>query len=159
MISVMGDWYFTYDAVDRLTSATPDITAPTKYLNNYACWTYDAYGNRTQETFSTTPCASITQQTPGVLTTYIQQANGAPLNNRISSSTLSPNTLAANSYVYDANGNTLYDGRNQYWYDAEVPGWVRNGCQPTHRNEQWSRDGAQIPMRSFSGLRVILGRR
>ena len=41
MIPVMGDWYFSYDAVDRLMSATPDITAPTKYLNNHACWTCD----------------------------------------------------------------------------------------------------------------------
>jgi len=29
MISVMGDWYFTYDAVDRLMSATPDVAKRT----------------------------------------------------------------------------------------------------------------------------------
>jgi len=26
---VMGDWYFSYDALDRLTSATPDIAKGT----------------------------------------------------------------------------------------------------------------------------------
>ena len=29
MIPVMGDWYFSYDAVDRLMSATPDIAKGT----------------------------------------------------------------------------------------------------------------------------------
>jgi YD repeat-containing protein len=71
----------------------------------------DSYGNRTLEAFSTAACAN--NPTPQAKAVY----NSA--NNRISSSTASPATVAAGSYVYDASGNTLYDGNNRYWYDAE----------------------------------------
>ena len=42
-----------------------------------------------------------------------------PANNRILSSTLSSATPIAGSFGYDASGNTLFDGNNRYWYDAE----------------------------------------
>jgi hypothetical protein len=65
----MGDWYFTYDTLDRVASATPDVSAPTKYLNNYLCWTYNVYGNWTLETFSTVPCTG-TNPTPQLGANY-----------------------------------------------------------------------------------------
>jgi RHS repeat-associated protein len=107
--SVMGDWYFAYDAVDRLVGAAPDTFAPTKYLNNFFCWTYDSYGNRKSEYFSTTPCSSITGSTPTNSWLTVSTAN-----NRVTGAS----TLAS-GYVYDASGNVIADGNNYYWYDAE----------------------------------------
>jgi RHS repeat-associated protein len=110
--SVMGTWAFSYDAVDRLVTATAQEDVPAQYAAaKFGCWSYDSYGNRTLEAISTATCAN--NPTPQALTTYNST------NNRISSSTASPNTVAAGSYVYDASGNTLYDGNNEYWYDAE----------------------------------------
>jgi YD repeat-containing protein len=110
--SVMGDWLFTYDMVDRLTMAAAGSKAPTQYAGNYGCWTYDSYGNRTLEAFSSASCGG--NPTPQALNTY----NAA--NNRIVYSTASPATVpGANAFGYDASGNTLYDGNNEYWYDAE----------------------------------------
>jgi RHS repeat-associated protein len=110
--SVMGTWSFGYDAVDRLTSShqTASTSTSTQYGNMYGCWSYDTRGNRTSEAISTTNCTS--SPTPQNVTAY-------SANNQISSSTLSPNTLASGSFIYDASGNTLYDGNNEYWYDAE----------------------------------------
>ena len=106
----MGTWGFSYDAVDRLVTATPGANTPAQYIGYFACWSYDSYGNRTLEAFSTAACNN--NPTPQVTTSYYS-------NNRISSSTVSPVTLAAGSFGYDASGNTLYDGNNRYWYDAE----------------------------------------
>jgi RHS repeat-associated protein len=101
---VMGDWYYNYDAVDRLVSATPDTTAPTKYQYNFGCWTYDAYGNRTSESFSMTACGNSPP--------LASWANYNPANNQVT-------TASTGGYIYDASGNTLFDGLNYYWYDAE----------------------------------------
>jgi len=108
--SVMGQWGFSYDAVDRLVTATPGANTPAQYIGYFACWSYDSYGNRTLEAFSTAACNN--NPTPQVSTSYYS-------NNRVSSSTVSTETLAAGSFGYDASGNTLYDGNNRYWYDAE----------------------------------------
>lgn len=110
--SVMGDWTFTYDAVDRLTSAVPSYSTQSEYSGDVGCWTYDAYGNRTLEAFSTAACSA--NPTPQSLTTY----NAA--NNQVVNSTVSPNTVSGvGIFIYDGSGNTLYDGTNHYWYDAE----------------------------------------
>ena len=45
---------------------------------------------------------------------YSNYANYNPANNRITTA-----TSAVAGYVYDASGNTLNDGNNEYWYDAE----------------------------------------
>jgi YD repeat-containing protein len=111
--------------VDRLTMAAAGSKAPSQYAGNYGCWTYDSFGNRTLEAFSSASCGN--NPTPQALTTY------NPANNRIVYSTASPATVpGANAYAYDgvpvdrssstgrdASGNTLYDGNNEYWYDAE----------------------------------------
>jgi RHS repeat-associated protein len=115
--SVMGTWNFHYDAVDRLTTATqtavsPTVAASQNYAGSYACWawSYDSYGNRTLEAFSSVPC------TGSNLVPQVQAFYGTVnTNNRIQS--ISGNNLA--TFSYDASGNTLYDGNNEYWYDAE----------------------------------------
>jgi RHS repeat-associated protein len=108
--SVMGTWNFTYDAVDRLTAATQSAATrtSTQYAGKYGCWTYDSYGNRTLEAFSTVTCTG-SNPTPQAKAVYNQA------NNRIQS--ISGTTSA--TFIYDASGNTLYDGNNYYWYDAE----------------------------------------
>ena len=101
----MGTWSFSYDAVDRLVSSTAGAGVPTGYQNLRGCWTYDAFGNRLSESVSTTACAN----------SPVKQgwANYNATNNRITSS------MATANFVYDVSGNTLWDGSNQYWYDAE----------------------------------------
>ena len=73
----MGTWSFTYDAVDRLMTATPGGSNPTEYQGKYGCWTYnrgprrrvlvagveDSFGNRTLEAFSGVTCTG-TNPTP-----------------------------------------------------------------------------------------------
>jgi RHS repeat-associated protein len=107
--SVMGTWNFTYDAVDRLSTATQTAVSATSpasqnYAGKYGCWSYDAFGNRTMEAFSTASCDN--NPTPQVSASYNQA------NNRITSTGLA-------AFNYDAAGNTINDGWNRYWYDAE----------------------------------------
>jgi RHS repeat-associated protein len=113
--SVMGDWLFSYDAVDRLMAASASLNAPAGFKGQTAAWSYDSYGNRTAQSFAN-----------GVSSVTVSYN---PANNRI-------NTVSGivPSYVYDASGNTLFDGKNEYWYDAEVPvdrssstGWEAEG--------------------------------
>jgi hypothetical protein len=58
--SVMGTWNFSYDCVDRLMTAQQTASTATsqKYAGNYGCWnwSYDSYGNRTLEAFSSAAC-------------------------------------------------------------------------------------------------------
>jgi len=96
----MGSWNFNYDAVDRLSTAAAGSNAPTAFQNQNAAWSYDSYGNRTAQSFTNGANSSWA--------TY----NSA--NNRISASSTAPG-----GYAPDASGNTLYDGSNRYWYDAE----------------------------------------
>ena len=104
----MGTWNFTYDAVDRLTTAQNSAAtaiAP-QYANKIGCWSYDSYGNRTMEAVSSTACNA--NPTPQIWATY------NPANNRITA-----DTNRTSNFGYDASGNTQNDGINNYWYDAE----------------------------------------
>jgi RHS repeat-associated protein len=98
--SVMGTWNFSYDAMDRLATAVAGPSAPSAFRNQSAAWSYDSFGNRTAQTFSGG--------------SYSNWANYNPANNRIATASTAPG-----GYVYDASGNTLNDGNNKYWYDAE----------------------------------------
>jgi len=98
---VMGDWLFSYDAMDRLTAAAAGSSAPAAFADQTVAWSYDSYGNRTAQTFSGNAINSN-------WATY----NSA--NNRINTA-----KSAVAGYIYDASGNTLNDGNNKYWYDAE----------------------------------------
>jgi RHS repeat-associated protein len=113
-------WPLNNDRV--LTAATPGGSNPTEYQGKYGCWSYnrdplrqvfvagveDSFGNRTLEAFSSVACTG-TNPTPQIKAVY----NSA--NNQIQS--VSGTTSA--TFIYDASGNTLYDGNNYYWYDAE----------------------------------------
>jgi RHS repeat-associated protein len=99
--SVMGNTTFTYDTLNRLVGTTI-TTGP--YAGEYGCWTYDAFGNRMLEAFtqkSTTPCAP-----------------GAPIGSPYTVTNPTPKNQVS-SVVYDAAGDAISDGRNNYAYDAE----------------------------------------
>ena len=66
--TVMGQWSFSYDAVDRLAAATAVGDNPAWYAGKFGCWSYDAFGNRTEEDFSTGACDN--SPTPQVVTSY-----------------------------------------------------------------------------------------
>jgi hypothetical protein len=106
--SVMGTWNYSYDAVDRLTTAAQVLSTPTStgYAVMNGCWTYDSYGNRTSEAVSTMGCGSNPPKA--------SWANYNAANNRVTTA-----STATAGYIYDAAGNTLFDGVNRYWYDAE----------------------------------------
>jgi RHS repeat-associated protein len=113
--SVMGDWYFSYDSLDRLSTAgvtstmtsTTDPELPNWYTGMFGCWTYDSFGNRLSESISATACTSNPPKQSWA--TY----NSA--NNQMTSMSIGTTVTP----VYDASGNVLYDGNNEYWYDAE----------------------------------------
>jgi YD repeat-containing protein len=100
--SVMGDWAFSYDAMDRLATAAQlaSTATSTQFAGVNGSWSYDSYGNRTAQTFSNGA--------------YSNWATYNSANNRIATA-----KSAVAGYVYDASGNTLNDGNNKYWYDAE----------------------------------------
>ena len=53
--SVMGNWGFTYDNLNRLSTGTSPAPPP-----NYLCWTYDSFGNRTTQLLEfLTPCSQL----------------------------------------------------------------------------------------------------
>jgi RHS repeat-associated protein len=80
--------------------------APAPYTSNYGCWNYDVFGNRTSESMSTTQCGN----SPPLLS----WAKYNSANNQV----YSASTRTA-GFAYDQAGNILYDGVNDYWYDAE----------------------------------------
>jgi len=98
--SVMGEWLFNYDAMDRLSAAAAGPNAPTAFQGQSATWSYDSYGNRTGQSFSNS--------------VYTNWATFNSANNRIATASSAPG-----GYGYDTGGNTLNDGNYKYWYDAE----------------------------------------
>ena len=102
----MGDWLYNYDTLNRLTStqnALATSIAP-QYAGQYGCWSYDPFGNRKQEAYSTatsTPCAT-----------------GA--NDNVLTTTRTYNSLNQDTgFQYDAAGNVIQDLINKYVYDPE----------------------------------------
>jgi RHS repeat-associated protein len=88
--SVNGNWTYSYDQLNRLSGASSTSGQSCKGLS----WTYDAWGNRTDQTV-----------TNGICNTFHAMAG---TNNRL-----------ASPYTYDAAGNATYDGVHHYTYDPE----------------------------------------
>jgi RHS repeat-associated protein len=102
--SVMGQWSYTYDNLNRVLIGSP-ASGNNSNGGQKLCWSYDAFGNRTAEDSQTAACPS----TPTATATY----NGY---NQLSWTSVN---AAGSNVSYDAAGNMLYDGRNSYLYDAE----------------------------------------
>jgi hypothetical protein len=103
----MGTWGFGYDTLNRLVTSQNTATTPTstQYASNYGCWSYDAFGNRLSQSMSTTPCIG---------TLPMMSWANYNANNQFTAT-----SQALGGVPYDAAGNVLNDGQNQYLYDAE----------------------------------------
>jgi RHS repeat-associated protein len=89
--NVNGNWTYSYDQLNRLSGASSTSGQPCKGLS----WTYDAWGNRTDQNVTAGSCGTL-------------HAGIAGTNNRFGS-----------PYQYDAAGNMTYDGVHHYIYDPE----------------------------------------
>jgi len=111
--SVMGQWTYSYDSLNRLTGAQAPVSQPTNISNYFAGiasgWTYDAFGNRKAETQG-----AISGATP---TAAMPSSSSATYNT--SNQLIAASQNAGGSLTYDASGNVIYDGINSYLYDAE----------------------------------------
>ncbi len=154
---IMGTWAFTYDTLNRLATATQGA-APTppagltnvaqSYFPNY-CWSYDQWGNRTQQYGSST---SVPSGSGGATICDSQQPSFSynTKNQIISSPTGAPQYDAAgdittgtsdNSYLYDAEGRICSVNKagvmTGYVYDAsgnrvaKGPITMSTSCDPT----------------------------
>jgi RHS repeat-associated protein len=111
--SVMGTWGFSYDTLNRLAGASDNQSGNPS--SNY-CWGYDAFGNRTIQAGSSAPFSpgspTCTPATGASLAST--WANYSTNNNRIVNT-----SQATGGISYDAAGNVLNDGVNQYLYDGD----------------------------------------
>src|SRR5580658_434889 len=78
-------------------------------------WCYDSYGNRTNEALSATPCSG----SPALQSwSKYNAANNQMTYTSMTTGQANPVSSGA-TVTYDASGNVLNDGYNQYWYDGE----------------------------------------
>jgi RHS repeat-associated protein len=112
--SVMGNWSFVYDSLNRLQTGN---SSSGPYGSQHVCWAYDGFGNRTAETIQAGACsASESSVQPNVF--YGTSPTNQP-------SSITNGTAAAYGYSfnpsfnYDAAGDINDDGLNRYLYDAE----------------------------------------
>jgi RHS repeat-associated protein len=122
--SVTGQWSLSYDTLNRLIGSG---ATSGHYAGETGCWTYDAFGNRKMEEFSTstsTPCASVA----GITYNSNNQVGGTtpPQTYDVAGNVLSDVTTG-NHYLYDSQGRLCAMGVNlggvmsytQYIYDAD----------------------------------------
>jgi RHS repeat-associated protein len=107
---VMGAWNFSYDTLNRLATSlnTQASQASQQYAGMSGCWSYDAFGNRTLEAISATPCTN--NPVPTSWANYNTTAN----NNQFTNTSQAPGGVG-----YDLAGDVLNDGVNTYLYDGE----------------------------------------
>jgi RHS repeat-associated protein len=111
---VMGSWLFTPDTLNRLGTATDNETGNPN--TNY-CWGYDAFGNRTIQAGSSAAfqvgsptCTPAAEASFSSTWAHYTTAN----NNRLTSTSQAPGGVS-----YDASGDVVNDGVNQYLYDGD----------------------------------------
>jgi hypothetical protein len=120
--SVMGSWTFNYDTLNRMAGAIIPQKAGTgpavNLLANY-CWSYDAFGNRVQQETAQNAFsggggpAGCTLPGSGATTTALSSFDTT---NQMVSTNVRGVSAAP---TYDAAGDVLSDGANEYLYDAE----------------------------------------
>lgn len=101
--SINGNWTYTYDPLNRLQMASASTGA---FANQNGCWSYDSFGNRTAESFSTSSCPS--SETSVTATASYNSSNQ-----------IAGTTGNSASYQYDDAGNVKQDPLNAYLYDGE----------------------------------------
>ena len=101
--SVMGQWNYTYDNLNRLTTAQASaLPAGLTLPGSYGCWSFDPFGNRTAEAWQNTACP----------TPASSLAPTATYNSGNQLSWTSVNAAGSN-VTYDPAGNMTYDGRTR----------------------------------------------
>jgi RHS repeat-associated protein len=127
--SVMGNWSLAavpnssggtsngYDTLNRLVTMHNTATTSTsnQYAGQYLCWSYDAFGNRTQQSQQSTPCPTSGASSSYSVLSYnsLNQLSGVT---PPGGSSASPSPLS-----YDPAGNVVSDNGsgNTYLYDGE----------------------------------------
>ncbi|MBT9333387.1 chitobiase/beta-hexosaminidase C-terminal domain-containing protein [Paracidobacterium acidisoli] len=125
--SVMGNWSMSggYDPLYRLTSASATSGAYTGLQIN---WGYDAFGNRTSETYGGTTNVPVPTSSTASYSA----------NNWIASTSLG-------SVSYDASGDVTSDNQSQYLYDGEGRVCaVQNRVLGTMVGYVYGADGARV---------------
>lgn len=124
---VMGSgWRYQYDNLNRLAASTAGSNGT--YAGQSMCWSYDNFGNRTNQATSNQPfinaVGSACQPAGGA--TYLPKGlTYASSDNHITTTPGLPNGLPGGTGtwpgngIYDAAGNVIKDGENEYLYDAE----------------------------------------
>jgi len=115
--SVMGDWAFQYDTLNRLTVMAPSNNVPSADSISLGCYAYDAFGNRTLDvlTYSADDlCSSHPASEYSSYTTHNQTATVYEVTDSGGTDSVTSVPL-----TYDAAGNVTSDGTNAYVYDAE----------------------------------------
>jgi RHS repeat-associated protein len=101
--SVNGNWNYSYDHLNRLQTASASSGS---YANQYGCWAYDSFGNRTAEAFGSSSCPSLeTSVTPTASYNSNNQLSGTAGN--------------SGKFQYDSAGDVTTDPLNSYLYDGE----------------------------------------
>jgi RHS repeat-associated protein len=127
--SVMGNWSLAavpnssggtsngYDTLNRLATMHNTATTSTssQYAGQHLCWSYDAFGNRIQQSQQSTPCPASGVSSSNSVLSYnsLNQLSGVT---PPGGSSASPSPLS-----YDAAGNVVFDSGpgNTYLYDGE----------------------------------------
>ncbi len=108
--SVMGQWNYTYDNLNRVVTAAAPTSQPAGVNANFAGvgagWSYDPFGNRQSESWTGNNDTAVPGSTSA---TYYG-------NNQLSWTNVN---AAGSNVTYDQAGNMTYDGKNSYLYDAE----------------------------------------
>ncbi|MCI0620234.1 MAG: hypothetical protein L0387_00915 [Acidobacteria bacterium] len=128
---------YTYDALHRLLTAV--TTGSASYPQWGLSWTYDRYGNRTNQTVTA----------------------GSPPSNSLTISTSTNRVTGPGTYLYDANGNMTQEGSAslQYKYDGENRLVEFNNGAATYTHVGALRvkkvQGGATTVYVFSGAKVI----
>jgi RHS repeat-associated protein len=116
--SVMGNWGFIYDSLNRLEAANPSSGS---YNGQFLCWAYDSFGNRTAESLQTTACPAYETSLPATVS-YVNSSN-QPTNTNQPQSAWGIGAGAGYNFNgifrYYADGGVKQDPLNHYLYDAE----------------------------------------
>jgi RHS repeat-associated protein len=118
--SVNGYWNLGYDALSRLTSSAQGQV--NGGFNSYGCWSYDSFGNRTEQATSNQAIQPYgCQPASGASSFYATTMQFTDGTNRITGrGTITPSgTQSVAAPGYDSAGNLIRDQSYGYVYDGQ----------------------------------------
>jgi YD repeat-containing protein len=119
--SVMGDWAYQYDTLNRLTTTAPALNAPGAFQFSLGCYAYDPFGNRTLNVTNYSWDNGCSGYAASDYNTYNTKNQATTVNvvQADDEQTPADNVVSSNTLTYDAAGNVTNDGVNAYVYDSE----------------------------------------